>query len=156
MPMPDDDADGDRSPNDPDRADDADGDRSPHDPAPGDDQAHHEATSAEDGRDEAWLAQVGAQEDRLVRARRRRDFGVMFGLGVMGMVGWTIAMPALLGVVAGVWLDARYPGPPPWTLVLLLVGTGIGVIGAWGWLAREQQSIERDHPRPEREERDDA
>jgi ATP synthase protein I len=36
--------------------------------------------------------------------------GVWFGLGMMGLIGWSVAVPTLLGAALGIWLDNRYPG----------------------------------------------
>lgn len=92
--------------------------------------------------------QVGAREQRKLRARRGRDRSVWFGLGTFGMIGWSVAIPALLGLALGVWLDARFTGSPSWTLTLLLGGLMLGCINAWYWLANEQRLIEAEDADP--------
>jgi predicted F0F1-ATPase subunit len=66
----------------------------------------------------AFLQQVEAKTARKLRARQG-DRGVWFGLGMSGLVGWSVAVPRLLGAVLGLWLDRRHPGVHSWTAVLL-------------------------------------
>lgn len=80
------------------------------------------------------------QADKL-RSRREGRPNIERGLGTSGIVGWSIAVPTLLGVAAGVWLDRRSGGDVSWTLTLLAVGLLIGCITAWYWVGRE---LERD------------
>jgi ATP synthase protein I len=94
------------------------------------------------GRDPAFVVQVGAKAARKLKARRRPDQGVWFGLGMMGLIGWSVAIPTLLGVALGLWLERRFPGGRPWALALLVVGLCIGCLNAWFWLAREHKAME--------------
>ena len=94
--------------------------------------------------------EVGAKAVRKLRARRQAAQGVWFGLGMMGLVGWSVAVPTLLGVAAGLWLEHRYPGTHPWTLALLMAGLTIGCLNAWHWVAKEDRAM-----RNEQEERDE-
>lgn len=75
---------------------------------------------------------------------RRHPRGVWAGLGMMGLVGWTVAIPTLLGAVAGMWLDARHPGSGSWTLALLVAGLVLGCANAWYWVAKEEREIRRE------------
>ena len=61
-------------------------------------------------KDGEFTQKIGSREERKMKARRNRAKGVWFGLGMMGMIGWSVAIPALIGVAIGVWLDIRYPG----------------------------------------------
>jgi ATP synthase protein I len=89
-------------------------------------------------------AQVGDQARRKLAARRHGVPGVWFGLGTMGLVGWSVVVPTLLGAALGWWLDARYPGPRSWTLALLVAGLLLGCFNAWRWVANEDRAIQRD------------
>lgn len=91
--------------------------------------------------DARFLAQVGAQTRRKLRAQTRRDNVVWFGLGMMGLVGWSIVAPTLLGVALGVWLDEHVPGKQSWTLTLLLAGLFLGCLNAWRWVAKEERAL---------------
>lgn len=87
--------------------------------------------------------QVGEKEARKLRARSNPN-SVWFGLGLFGVIGWSIAIPMLIGIFIGAWLDAELPGSFSWTLTLLVVGVVLGCINAWQWIDREQQMIEED------------
>lgn len=93
---------------------------------------------------------VGAKAARKLRAQRHVTRTVWFGLGMMGLIGWSVAIPTLLGTVLGLWLDRRYPGDHSWTLALLFVGLAIGCLNAWHWVAREDKAM-----REEQEENND-
>ncbi len=87
-----------------------------------------------------FAAQVSAKLARKIKARRR-DSGVWFGLGMMGLVGWSVVVPTLLGAALGLWLDERYPGGRSWTLALLIAGLVLGCFNAWHWVAKEDQAM---------------
>lgn len=85
--------------------------------------------------------QVGAKATRKLRARRNPAQGVWFGLGMMGLIGWSVTIPTLLGAALGIWLDGRYPSSYSWTLTLLIIGLAIGCLNAWHWVAKEEKEI---------------
>ena len=60
----------------------------------------------------------GAQAEGAARSQR----SVWFGLGMFGLIGWSVAIPTLLGAALGQWVDKHYPGRFSWTLTLLLLG----------------------------------
>ena len=82
---------------------------------------------------------VGRKAERKLRARREGRRGVWFGLGMFGLVGWAVALPAVMGVALGLWLDARFPSRISWTLSLLLLGALLGSLNAWYWVKRESR-----------------
>jgi ATP synthase protein I len=84
--------------------------------------------------------QVGAQAERKLRARRNPQ-GVWFGLGMMGLIGWSVVIPTLLGAALGLWLDEHHPGKHAWTLALLVAGLSLGCLNAWRWVAKEDQAM---------------
>ena len=84
--------------------------------------------------------EIGAQADRKIKARKSTQ-GVWFGLGMMGLIGWSVVVPTLLGAALGIWLDKHHPGKHAWTLALLVVGLAIGCLNAWHWVAREEQAM---------------
>ena len=53
--------------------------------------------------------EVGAKAARKLHAQRHVTRTVWFGLGMMGLIGWSVAIPTLLGAALGIWLDQRYP-----------------------------------------------
>ncbi|MEO5926455.1 MAG: AtpZ/AtpI family protein [Bryobacteraceae bacterium] len=89
----------------------------------------------------AFSRKVGAKAARKLLARGSKQ-GVWFGLGMMGLIGWSVAVPTLLGAALGVWLDNRYPGSHSWTLTLLVIGLVIGCLNAWHWVEKEDKEIQ--------------
>ena len=85
---------------------------------------------------------VGVKAARKLKARRNGAQGVWSGLGMMGLIGWSVAIPTLLGAALGLWLDRHYPGQHPWTLALLVAGLAIGCLNAWRWVAKEEQAMQ--------------
>jgi len=88
--------------------------------------------------------EVGAKAARKLRAQRHVTRTVWFGLGMMGLIGWSVAIPTLLGALLGLWLDQRYPGGRSWTLALLVVGLAIGCLNAWHWVAKEDKAMQQE------------
>lgn len=80
---------------------------------------------------------VGAKETRKMKARREKDRSIWFGLGMFGLVGWSVAIPAVIAVAVGVWIDLKWPSRFSWTLMLLFIGVVIGCMNAWYWVKRE-------------------
>ena len=93
---------------------------------------------------DALARQVGAKADRKLKARRNPTSGVWFGLGMMGLIGWSVVVPTLLGAALGLWLDKHYPGGHSWTLALLVAGLAIGCFNAWHWVANEEKAMKDD------------
>ncbi len=88
-----------------------------------------------------FAERIGAKETRKMKARRVKARGVWLGLGMMGAIGWSVAIPTLIGVAFGVWLDIKYPGRISWTLTFLSIGLFVGCANAWYWVKREQKKI---------------
>lgn len=88
--------------------------------------------------------QVGDMAERKLKAQRHVTETVWTGLGMMGLVGWSVAMPTLLGAALGLWLDKRYPGEHSWTLALLALGLGLGCFNAWRWIVKEDSEMHQD------------
>jgi ATP synthase protein I len=91
--------------------------------------------------DRTLAGQVGARAARKLKAQRNVTRGVWFGLGMMGLIGWSVAIPTLLGAALGLWLDRRYPGGRSWTLALLVAGLAIGCWNAWHWVTKEDRAM---------------
>jgi ATP synthase protein I len=89
----------------------------------------------------SFSQEVGAKAARKLKARRNSAQGVWFGLGMMGLIGWSVVVPTLLGTALGIWLDRHHPGKHAWTLALLAAGLAIGCLNAWHWVAKEDKEI---------------
>ena len=92
-----------------------------------------------------FAGQVAAKAARKLKARRNGVQGVWFGLGMTGLVGWSVAVPTLAGAALGLWLDKHHPGDRSWTLALLMAGLMIGCLNAWHWVAKEDKAM-REEP----------
>ena len=88
-----------------------------------------------------FASQVGAKAARKLKARRDGAHCVWFGLGMMGLIGWSVTIPTLAGTALGHWLDQRHPGGHSWTLALLVAGLSIGCFNAWYWVAQEEKAM---------------
>ena len=82
---------------------------------------------------------VGRKAERKFRAQNEQPKSLWYGLGMFGLVGWSVAIPTLFGVAVGVWIDSRYPGRLSWTLTGLGIGIVVGCLNAWYWVKREGQ-----------------
>jgi ATP synthase protein I len=80
--------------------------------------------------------QVGVKEQRKIRGRLH-DRSVWFGLGMFGLVGWSIAVPTIIGIAAGLWIDRTWDHEFSCTLMGLFVGIVAGCMIAWYWVKRE-------------------
>jgi len=76
------------------------------------------------------LREVGAKQNRILRARNEKDT-FWSALGVLGVVGWSVVLPTLLGVALGIFLGRHWPARVSWTLTLLFVGLVLGCFNAW-------------------------
>ena len=95
--------------------------------------------------DQPTLAsQVGAKAARKLKARRKTAPVVWSGLGMMGLIGWSVVVPTLLGAGLGMWLDQHHPGKHAWTLALLMAGLALGCLNAWHWVANEDKAMRED------------
>jgi ATP synthase protein I len=95
--------------------------------------------------------QIGIKAQRKVNARSHGDT-MWFGLGMMGLIGWSVAIPTVLGIVLGMWLDKHYSDERSWTLALLLAGLVFGCFTAWSWVNKEDQAMGK---RNKEEQQDD-
>lgn len=91
----------------------------------------------------AFSKDIDAKAARKIRARRSVQ-GVWFGLGMMGLIGWSVVVPTLAGAALGIWLDSRHPEKHSWTLTLLIVGLAVGCLNAWHWVDKEDKEIQEE------------
>jgi ATP synthase protein I len=88
-----------------------------------------------------FVRAVGETVERKLRRRRSPGLPVLSGLGLMGLVGWSVVMPTLVGAALGIWIDRHTVGTRSWTLALLVAGLCLGCLNAWRWVARESRAI---------------
>ncbi len=85
--------------------------------------------------------QVEKKAQRKLKAQHNDNKSVWFGLGMMGIVGWTIAIPTLGGAALGIWLDKNHSTTFSWTLTLLISGLLVGCLTAWHWISKEHKEM---------------
>jgi ATP synthase protein I len=79
---------------------------------------------------------------RKLRAQKNGEQTVWFGLGMSGLIGWSVAVPTVAGAMAGLWWDNHHPGTHSWTLMLLTIGLCVGCANAWHWVDQENKAIQ--------------
>lgn len=94
--------------------------------------------------------QIGQRESQKLRARKAEVRTIWYGLGMMGLIGWSITIPTIIGIAIGVWLDRKFPEGESWTLPLLVIGLFIGCLNAVQWIKKEDKKI-----RDEQEKKDE-
>lgn len=90
---------------------------------------------------EAFCCQVDAKAQRKVDAQKHDPNKVLSGLGMMGLIGWSVVVPTLLGALLGHWLDEHYPIAHSWSLALIAAGLCLGCWHAWHWVSKENQQM---------------
>ena len=83
-----------------------------------------------------------------MHARGRADSS-WFGLGMLGLVGWSFTIPMLIVLAIGIVIDTRVASAYSWSLMGVFVGAAVGGLNVWYWVEHENRKIEED-------ERDDV
>jgi len=86
-----------------------------------------------------FSAEIAAKAALKMKARRIHAASVWSGLGVTGMIGWSVAAPMLIGIALGRWIDGKHWSNHSWTLALLGVGLVLGCVNAWHWVVKEDR-----------------
>lgn len=85
--------------------------------------------------------EVTEKANRMINAQRENKRSAWSGLGLFGIVGWSVSVPTLAGVAFGIWLDNKYPQNISWTLSFLIIGLALGCIVAWNWIDKEHKDM---------------
>jgi ATP synthase protein I len=84
---------------------------------------------------------VAQKESLRIKGLRHKDETVWFGLGMFGIVGWAVAIPTLIGIALGLWIDRTWPSQYSWALMFLITGIVIGSINAGYWVRKIRNTI---------------
>ncbi len=78
----------------------------------------------------------GVQRRQFRHAAWLRDGGqsVAGRLGQIGVLGWIIVTPMLIGMFGGRWLDQHFGSGLFWTAPFLMLGAALGCWSAWRWM----------------------
>lgn len=90
---------------------------------------------------EAFTRSIGVKEIRRIKGKAHKSDTVWFGVGMIGVVGWSVAIPTLIGVALGLWIDQVWPSRFSWTLMLLILGVALGALNAWHWVRKARETI---------------
>jgi ATP synthase protein I len=93
---------------------------------------------------EIFTQKIGTKEARRIKGRTQKDDGLWFGLGVFGIVGWSVVIPTLIGTAIGLWIDRTWPSRFSWALMLLILGVGLGCLNALYWVKKARENIIED------------
>jgi ATP synthase protein I len=93
----------------------------------------------------AFNQQLNSHLTRKIKAQGKVNKTIWLGLGMMGLVGWSVAVPTLLGAMLGIWIDSHYHSPHSWTLMLLMLGLILGCVNAWHWVEKEDREMHKQH-----------
>ncbi len=88
---------------------------------------------------ERLMREVGARQQRMLRRRKQGPPNVWRSVGLIGLVGWSVALPMLIGVAVGTWIDRQWPSRFSWTVMLLVAGLAAGCANAWNRIRKEQE-----------------
>jgi ATP synthase protein I len=86
-----------------------------------------------------FTREIDAKARRKIKGRQERQRSPWFWAGMFGLVGWSVAVPAALGVYLGLKMQQWYPGRFSWPLTGGVVGMTIGCLNAWFWVRRESR-----------------
>ena len=77
---------------------------------------------------------VRQRGERHIRWLREGDPSVAQRLAQIGVLGWMIVVPMLIGVFVGRWLDQKFDSGLFCTAPLLMLGLALGCFSAWKWM----------------------
>jgi ATP synthase protein I len=88
-----------------------------------------------------FTEQVAKREALRIKGLKHKNETVWFGLGMFGIVGWAVAIPTLIGVALGLWIDRTWPSRYSWALMFLILGLIVGCINAAYWVRKIRSRI---------------
>lgn len=86
----------------------------------------------------AGAARQAAERD--LRGREEPEPSLGSRLGQIGILGWAIVLPTLMGLALGHWLDRTFGTGVFFSAPLLMIGAAAGFWSAWKWMHRQQRN----------------
>ncbi|WP_205342367.1 AtpZ/AtpI family protein [Denitrificimonas caeni] len=77
---------------------------------------------------------IRRRAERMQQTRNQPTYSPLSGLGVFGVIGWSIAIPTVAGAFLGAWLNRVAPQSFSWPIALILGGVVVGAMVAWSWI----------------------
>jgi ATP synthase protein I len=87
-------------------------------------------------------AEIGSQERRKMRSAEKKQQSVWFGLGMFGIIGWSVSIPTVVFLALGLWLDSTIESGVSYTLMFIVIGITLGCLNAWYWVKQESAKRE--------------
>lgn len=77
---------------------------------------------------------IRRRAERMQKTRDEPKYSPLSGLGVFGVIGWSVAIPTVGGAFLGMWLNRVAPQSFSWPIALILGGVVVGAMVAWSWI----------------------
>jgi ATP synthase protein I len=81
-----------------------------------------------------FVEMVNKKEKQRIKGRSVKEYSTFAWIGMLGIVGWLVTIPMLLGIALGAWIDRTYPGRYSFTVMFLVAGLAVGCVAAWNWV----------------------
>lgn len=94
---------------------------------------------------ERLAEEVRHRAERRSREAAYRERGFWVGVGTMGLIGWSVVLPAVLGGFFGIWLDGKLGTRRTFSGVLAVAGLCLGCWNAWRMV---RNVLDQDDPEP--------
>jgi ATP synthase protein I len=80
---------------------------------------------------------VRKRQERRTRWLTEGEPSLVRFVGQIGVLGWIIVTPTLIGLFIGRWLDRTFGTGIFWSAALLVLGVAAGFWSAWQWMHRQ-------------------
>ena len=77
---------------------------------------------------------IRLRKERNRRWLREGNPSVARHLAQIGVLGWIIVVPIMMGIFVGRWLDRTFDSGVFYTAPLLMLGAALGCWSAWKWM----------------------
>jgi ATP synthase protein I len=92
------------------------------------------APEPEPGEQDPLVQDIHLRKERHLRWLHEGNPSVARHLAQIGVLGWIIVVPMLVGVFVGRWLDRSFDSGFFFTAPLLMLGAVLGCWSAWRWM----------------------
>lgn len=92
------------------------------------------APEPDTGEQDALVRGAKLHGERYSRGQREGDPSVARRLAQIGVLGWIVVVPMLIGVFVGRWLDGMFRSGLFCTAPLLMLGLALGCWSGWKWM----------------------
>ena len=90
--------------------------------------------------EDASAKAIRRRAERMQQTRNEPKYSPLNGLGVFGVIGWSVAMPTVAGAFLGMWLNRVAPQSFSWPMALILGGAVVGAMVAWSWIDKSRDN----------------